>query len=195
MGGLSGLWAYITLGVSAFVTQELAALVGGFAAEQQHLEFALVAVVCAVAVFSESVFFYGIGRWRAAWVRLRLRKAPPVVRRLLRLMRSSPWWSTVLSRFAFGARIALPLACGAAHVPVWIFLTGSAIASAIWSLVFVSLGWVFGEGAVLVVGEVRRYEGMIAAILVLVAGSVYLWLKRRQRRAAAREPMSELPPP
>lgn len=179
---LSALWAYITLGVSAMFTQELGALVGGFAAEQGHLRYPLVVAVCAVAVFVESVGLYGLGRWRAAWVRLRLRTAPPVARKLLRSMRYNPWRSTVISRFAFGARIPLPLACGAAHVPWWIFLTGTAIASVIWSLAFVSLGWVFGQAAVLVMGSVKRYEAPVALVLVAVVVGVFLWLKRRQRR-------------
>jgi membrane protein DedA with SNARE-associated domain len=192
---LSALWAYITLGLSAVFTQELGALVGGFAAEQGHLRYPLVVMVCAGAVFAESVGLYWLGRWRAAWVRLRLRRAAPVARKLLRTMRYSPWWSTVISRFAFGARIPLPLACGAAHVPWWIFVTGTAIASVIWALVFVSLGWVFGQGAVLVVGEVRRYEWVIGAALVLAVVAVFAWLKRRERRAAARDPMTGTPPP
>ncbi|MBC7895112.1 MAG: VTT domain-containing protein [Cytophagaceae bacterium] len=192
---LSAIWAYITLGVSTAFTQELGALVGGFAAEQQHLELSLVLVTCASAVFVESVALYSLGRWNAAWVRLRLRKASPVARRLLRSMRYSPWRATIISRFAFGARIPLPLACGAARVPPWIFLTGTAISSAVWSCVFVGLGWVFGEGAVLVVGEARRYEWVVGAVLVLAVAVVFWWLKKRERAARKNDPTAGTPPP
>ena len=192
---LSALWGYITLGVSSVLTQELGALVGGFAAEQGHLELPLVLMTCAAAVFAESVALYFVGRWRAAWVRLRLRKASPVARKLLRSMRYSPWRSTILSRFAFGARIPLPLACGAARVPPWIFLTGTAVASVVWSAVFVSLGWVFGQGAVLVVGEVRRYEWVVGAVLVLAVVAVFWWLKGRERKARASDATQGTPPP
>lgn len=181
---VAALWAYITLGVSVAVTQELGALMGGFAAEQGHLQLVPVAMVSAIAVFAESMLLYGLGRWRAAWVRLRLRKSPPVVRRLVDAMRWNPWRSTIISRFAFGARIALPMACGAARVPPWIFATGMAIASAVWSVVFVGLGWAFGHGAVLIIGEIRRYEGLVAAALVLAVAAAFVVLKRRQRRSA-----------
>lgn len=184
---LEALWAYITLGVSVAFTQELGALVGGFAAEQGHLRLTPVLVVSAVSVFVESVLLYALGRWRAAWVRLRLRRSPPVVRRLLTAMRWNPWRSTLISRFAFGARIALPMACGAARVPPWIFATGMAIASVIWAFVFVGLGWVFGQGAVILVGEVRRFEAPLAALLVAVVVVAFVVLKRRQRRAMAQD--------
>ncbi|MCC7323315.1 MAG: hypothetical protein IT358_05780, partial [Gemmatimonadaceae bacterium] len=78
----------------------------------------------------------------------------------------------------------LPLACGAAHVPPWIFLTGTAVASVVWAALVAGLGWVFGEAAVLLVGEVRRFETPIALLLVALGGGVYWWLRRRQRLAA-----------
>ncbi len=183
------LWSYATLAVSVVFTQELGALVGGFAAEQGHLAFPTVVGVSALAVFGESAVLYGLGRWRAAWVRLRLRKSPPVVKKLLSAMRWNPWRATIISRFAFGARIALPMACGAARVPPWIFLTGTAVASLVWATVVVSLGWVFGQGAVLLVGEVKKYEGTVTVVLVLLVIVVFVVLKRRQRRTPGESPL------
>lgn len=184
LSDLSERWAYVTLGFSSILTEEFAPLVGGFAAEQGHLRFPAVVVACATGVFVLSAVLYFVGRWRAAWVRLKLRKSPPIVKKLLRAMRWSPWRSTILARVAFGGRIALPLACGAAHVPPWIFLTGTAVASVVWAAVVAGLGWVFGEAAVLLVGEVRRFETPIALLLVALGGGVYWWLRRRQRLAA-----------
>lgn len=94
----------------------------------------------------------------------------------------------MISRFIPGGRIAVPLACGAAHVPIWIFLTGSAIAAVAWSVLFVSLGWFFGDGAMLVVGQVRRYEDALAVVLVALAVGVFVWIRRRQKRAQALAP-------
>lgn len=184
LSDLSERWAYVTLGFSSILTEEFAPLVGGFAAEQGHLRFPAVVVACATGVFVLSAVLYFVGRWRAAWVRLKLRKSPPIVKKLLRAMRWSPWRSTILARVAFGGRIALPLACGAAHVPPWIFLTGTAVASVVWAALVAGLGWVFGEAAVLLVGEVRRFETPIASLLVALGGGVYWWLRRRQRLAA-----------
>ncbi|MEO6447105.1 MAG: DedA family protein [Gemmatimonadaceae bacterium] len=184
---LSEGWAYFTLGVSSILTEELAPLLGGFAAEQGHLDFARVVMACAIGVFVLSAVLYGVGRWRSAWVRLKLRKSPPVVKKLLRAMRWSPWRSTILARVAFGGRIALPLACGAARVPPWIFLTGTAVASVAWALLLAGLGWAFGEGAVLVLGEIRKYEGWLVLFLVASGVAAYVWLRKRQRAAGLRD--------
>lgn len=180
-------WAYLTLGLSSILTEELAPLLGGFAAEQGHVQLAGVVMACAAGVFALSAVLYFVGRWRAGWVRLKLRKSPPVVKKLLRAMRWSPWRATLLARVAFGGRIALPLACGAAHVPPWIFLTGSAIASVVWAAALAGLGWAFGEAAVLVIGEVRKFELPVAIVLVALGVGAWWWLRQRQRRATGRE--------
>ncbi len=177
--------AYLTLAVSTIFTQEVAAVLGGFAADQGHLHLSIVVLVLASSVFTESVALYALGRWRAAWVRLKLRNSPPIVKKLLRAMRWSPWRSTMISRFAFGARLALPMACGAARVPVWIFLTGTAAAAIVWAVVFASLGWALGEGAVLLMGEVKKFEGVIAVVLVALCLLAWWWLWKRQKRAIA----------
>ena len=179
---LEAFWAYVTLGASAILTEELAPLVGGFAAEQGHLGFVRAVIATAVGVWVGTALLYFAGRWRAAWVRLQLRRSPPVVKKLLRAMRWNPWRSTILARFIFGGRIAVPLACGAARVPIWIFLTGSAIAAAAWAVLFTALGWFFGESAVLVIGHVRRYEDELAMLLVAIGLAAFFWLRRRQVR-------------
>lgn len=176
---LEAFWAYVTLGASAIVTEELAPLVGGFAAEQGHLGFVRAVIATAAGVWVATALLYFAGRWRAAWVRLKLRNLPPVVKTLLRTMRWNPWRSTILARFIFGGRIAVPLACGAAHVPIWIFLSGSAIAAAVWAVFFTALGWFFGESAVLVIGHVRRYEDELAMLLVAIGLASFFWLRRR----------------
>ena len=166
---------------------------GGFAAEQGHLGYLRAVAACAIGVWGATAGLYALGRWRAGWVRLKLRGSPPVVRRLMRAMRWSPWRATFMTRFVFGGRIALPLACGASHVPPAVFLIGSAIASAAWALVFGAIGWFFGESAVLALGHVRRYEDSLAALLIALGVSAFLWLFLRQRKARQQEGANGLP--
>jgi membrane protein DedA with SNARE-associated domain len=88
-------------------------------------------------------------------------------------------------RFAFGARIVLPIACGAARLRIPIFLIGSAIASLVWSAVFVTLGWLFGETALLVLGHIRRYEDELTGLLIAAVVVVAVVLYQRTSAAAA----------
>jgi membrane protein DedA with SNARE-associated domain len=185
---LGGAWAYATLAVTAFWGSELAPLLSGFAAMQGHLQFPGVVASVSLGAWAVMTALYALGRWRAAWVRLKARRAPLVVRRMLGLLRFNPWRSALLARFVFGGRILLPLACGAARVPVWIFVTGSAIASVVWAAVYTSLGWFFGRSALAVHGHLRRYEELVVAgVIVAVFLGSFILLRRRQRSAGVGE--------
>jgi membrane protein DedA with SNARE-associated domain len=173
----------VLLAGSAILTEELAPVVGGFAAEQGHIGFIRGVLACALGVWSASMALYGVGRYNAASVRLLLRRSAKAVRRLLPRMRARPWRTSILSRVAFGARIALPLACGAAHVHAGVYAAGTAIGALVWSAAFATLGWFFGESAVLVLGSVRRYENILLIVLVVAGIAAFFAIRRRQRRA------------
>ena len=173
---LAEAWAYVTLGASGIITEEVAPIVGGFAAHEGHLGFIRVVLACAIGTWAAGAGLYAVGRWRSKWVRKRFRRIGRYVTRLIVFVRRSPWRSAFAVRFAFGARIVLPIACGAARLKIPIFLIGSAIASLVWATVFALVGWLFGETALLVLGHIRRYDDIIAGLLivsVVLAGSIF----------------------
>jgi membrane protein DedA with SNARE-associated domain len=178
---LAQFWAYVTLGASGIITEEAAPIVGGFASHEGQLGFIRVILACAIGTWGAGVGLYALGRWRGKWVRKRFRKVGRYVTRLLVFVRRSPWRSAFAVRFAFGARIVLPIACGAARLRIPVFLVGSAIASVVWAAVFATLGWIFGETALLILGHIRRYEDVIAALLVAGVLLVFVILVRRRR--------------
>jgi len=82
-------------------------------------------------------------------------------------------------RWAYGLRLTLPIACGAARLPIMIYLIGSAISCLTWSYTFTLLGWGFGRTMLIVLGHVRRYENyLIAAIIIGLA--ITFWVMRRK---------------
>lgn len=178
---LAQVWAYVSLGASGILTEEAAPLVGGFAAHEGHLGFVRVVLACAIGVWAAGIGLYVLGRWRGKWVRKRFRRIGRYVTRLLVFVRRRPWRSTFAVRFAFGARIVLPIACGAARLRIPVFLIGSAVASLVWAALFATLGWLFGDAALLVIGHIRRYEDVIAGLLVasVVVVAVILIIRHR----------------
>lgn len=184
---LAEAWAYVTLGASGIITEEAAPIVGGFAAHEGHLGFTRVILACAIGVWVAGIGLYALGRWRGKWVRKRFRGVGRYVTRLLVFVRRSPWRSAFAVRFAFGARIVLPIACGAARLRLTVFLLGSAIASLVWSALFVLVGWLFGETALLVIGHIRRYEDVIAALLVAGVVLVFAVVIRHRRPRSVTE--------
>ena len=118
MDQLSSVWAYITLGAVSFITEEFAPISGGVAAHNGHLVIIWVASSCALGTWAADIGLYWLGRWRGAWVRNRWPRVGRAFTRTLMSVRRAPWRSSLAVRYAYGLRITLPIACGAAHVPV-----------------------------------------------------------------------------
>jgi membrane protein DedA with SNARE-associated domain len=112
--------------------------------------------------------------------------------RALRFVRRHPWRSSFAVRYAYGLRLTLPIACGAAHVPLPAFLVGSAASSVTWSSLFTVLGWAFGRTAMQVLRHVKRFEDVITLAAVGIVGVLILVVTRSVRGA---DPTDRLPRP
>lgn len=175
------LWLYLTIGASPIVTEELAPIVGGLAVAQGRLALGPLVLALTVGGWVATTLLYGLGRWRGRWVRRRFPRAGAAMKKWLRAVRRRPWRSAMAVRFAFGARLLLPLACGAAHVRPDVYLLGSLVSSVVWSGVFAVLGYWFGEAALAALHSVRRYDQYVVGVLAGLAVLAWLMLRRRRR--------------
>ncbi|HWJ22656.1 MAG TPA: VTT domain-containing protein [Gemmatimonadaceae bacterium] len=191
LGFWGQLWAYITLATTSIVTEEAAPLLGGVAAQQGQLGLVRVAMALSLGTWGWGVALYFLGRWRGKWVRARWPRVRRYLTRALRFVRRHPWRSSFAVRYAYGLRLTLPIACGAAHVPLPAFLVGSAASSITWSSLFTVLGWAFGRTAMQVLRHVKRFEDVITLAAVGVVGVLILVITRSARGG---DPTDRLPP-
>jgi membrane protein DedA with SNARE-associated domain len=178
---LEKIWQYFALGGSSIITEELAPVLGGIAAHEHQLGLVRVMIACAVGSWLGMLVFYFLGRWRGQWAAARWPKFGAQLARVLGVVRRRPWRSSIATRFAIGARWVLPAACGAAHVPLWLYLTGSLVSSLLWAPPFTLLGWAFGETAVVFVDRFKDYGAALTVALIVAV--VVLIVVRRRRRA------------
>jgi membrane protein DedA with SNARE-associated domain len=179
---LNDFWAYLTLAVSGIVTEEATPLIGGLAAHDRRLDLVAVVVWVAVGtwVADAGLYYFGyLGRGRGDWVRRRWPKVRTVVLPALLAVRRHPWRSSLAVRFAYGLRLTLPLACGAARVPILLYAVASGISAFAWSLLFTMLGWGFGRTTLIILGHVRRYERFLVPGIVI--GVIIAWWLMRAR--------------
>jgi membrane protein DedA with SNARE-associated domain len=176
---LHRLWAYLTLGATGIITEEATPLIGGLAAHNRRLNAGAVGVWVAGGTWIADLGLYYIGRWRGNWARHRWPRLRNVILVAFRIVRRHPWRSSLAVRWAYGLRLTLPIACGAARLPLAIYLIGSAVSCLTWSFTFVFLGWGFGRTTLLALGHVRRYENYLIA-LILAALGVAFWTMRER---------------
>lgn len=193
------------LGLTSIVLEEANPIFGGIAASNRHLDLIGVITAVAIGTWIASIALYFVGRWRIDWVRARFPDKKPLFDAALAIVQRNPWRSSLVVRFAYGLRIPVPIACGAAPVSLPVYVIASGISCWVWSALFVFLGWKAGGAALALLGFTTRWEvrlGFLAIVLI-----VALFLMRRRRRIAHRtadilthhevkvlQP-SELPPP
>jgi membrane protein DedA with SNARE-associated domain len=179
MSFLERMWAYITLGAMGSLWGEASPLLGGLAAFDRNLRLATVIGAVALGTWLGGLGFYWLGRSQGRRIRKRWPRARPVIIRSIAIVRRHPWRASLGSRFAYGLRIALPIACGVAHLPLSKYAIGTAVSSIVWSLVFTVLGWWLGRTTETFLGHVRQMESLIGGVIVLVVLVVFIVLRRR----------------
>jgi membrane protein DedA with SNARE-associated domain len=178
------LWKYTALGATSIVGEEANPILGGIAV--RHGGAGLLGVIAAVMLgtWAASILLYFIGRWRIDWVRRRWPDKRRLLTGALAIVRRHPWRASLAVRFAWGLRLPLPIACGAARVPFSLYLIATGISSLVWGVTFTLLGLALGRTALRALMFTQRLDvrlGIVAVVLTIV-----LAVMVRRRRANAR---------
>ena len=182
---LERVWKYTAFGLSTIVFEEANPIFGGIAARHARADFRIVVLAVVLGSWIASITLYYIGLLRIDWVRDRWPDKHALLDEALAKVRRNPWLSSLAVRFAYGLRLPLPIACGAARVPISLYLVGSFISSMVWSLAFGWFGLVSGGAAIALLHFTERVEvrlGIIALVLILV-----LFVLMRRRVGASKE--------
>ncbi|HEY0931103.1 MAG TPA: VTT domain-containing protein [Gemmatimonas sp.] len=191
-----GPWTYWVLGVTAIVTEELGPIFGGIAAHEGQLHVGRVIFAITVGGWAATILLYALGRLKWDAIRRRFPKARSTGTVALRVVRNNPLKASFFVRFAFGLRIVLPMACGAAGVPLYIYLPVSLLGSVVWTSFFTAVGYAAGEAAVQAMGHIGQAGELVGAVLLTVAILAFVrWQRKRRERKAARADSRREPTP
>lgn len=180
-------WAYWVLGASAILAEELSPIFGGISASEGHLHFMQVVMAITIGGWVATTLLYLLGLWRWDWIRRRVPRTRATGTLALRVVRRNPLKASFFVRFAFGLRIVLPIAAGAARVPIYQYLPVSLLGSLVWTVVYAALGYAAGGAAITAMGHLSRMGEVVGAVLVTVAVLTFLrWRRVRAERKAAR---------
>ena len=181
---LERLWKYTVLGATSIILEETNPILGGIAVRHGRAGLAGVIVAVAVGTWIASIALYFVGRWRIDWVRARWPDKRRLLTGALTIVRRHPWRSTLAIRFAYGLRLPLPVACGAARVPLGLYVAASGISCWLWAAAFAYLGYAAGGAALRLLGVTQRLDVRLALLAIIL--SIVLIVLLRRRRIAER---------
>ncbi|HEY8069937.1 MAG TPA: DedA family protein [Burkholderiales bacterium] len=172
-----GYWAVLG---GTLLEGESVLLLAGFAAHRGHLELADVIGVAVVGGFVGDQVFFFLGRYKGQKVLERFPKYAAPAARAKELLGRYHIPLILSMRFLYGLRAALPFALGTGDIPVLRFQVLNLVGAILWSATIASAGYLFGHAVEYVLGDLKRYEEILFA--VLAAGGFLYWLYTRRRR-------------
>ena len=178
------LWKYTALGATSIVGEEANPILGGIAVRHGGAGLFGVIVAVMLGTWVASILLYLVGRWRINWVRHRWPDKRRLLTNALAAVRRRPWQASLAVRFAYGLRLPLPIACGAARVPFSLYLIASGISSLVWGAGFTLLGLALGRTALRALMFTQRLDVRLALVALVLA--IVLAVMVRRRRANAR---------
>lgn len=176
---LEKLWKYTALGVTSIIMEEANPIFGGIAVRHGRAGILGVIVAVAVGTWVASIALYYVGRWRIDWVRARWPEKQKLFDGALTIVQRHPWRASLAVRFAYGLRIPLPIACGAARLPIGLYTIASGISCWVWAVAFAYLGFAFGGVAIALLHFTGRLEVRLG-FLVLILSIVLSFIMRRR---------------
>jgi len=182
------IWKYSALGVSSIIGEETNPILGGIAARRGRLDVFGVVAACAFGTWAASLALYYIGAREIDWVRARWPSKQQLLDSALAMVHRHPWRSSLAIRFAWGLRLPLPIACGAARVPFGLYLLASGISCWLWAAGFAYLGLAFGRAAYRMYLITHRLDVRLAVVEVLLCLVLFFIVRRRWIAARANTP-------
>ncbi len=179
-------YGYLAVLIGTFLEGETILVLAGFVAYNGDLELFTVILAAFLGSTAGDQFYFYLGRWKGNAIIHRFRPLSKNYPKANYFIERYQTYVVLFSRFLYGMRILLPLACGVSSIPPLKFFLLNILSAAVWATIFAGLGYLFGTTAELFLGKIHRYERTIVVLVIAVA--VVLWLIHflRERRKGQR---------
>jgi phosphatidylglycerol lysyltransferase len=186
-------YGYLVLFAGTMVEGDTFLLAASFLAHRGYLHLAGVLAVATAATMVADQLYYHLARTRGQAAFAAKAAADDRFDRVRRWMERRGELLLFLSRFMYGFRIAIPVACGAVGMPAARFTLINFFGSLVWALCFGLAGYAFGNAVEILLDDVRRYEVVVVVLLlgVVAIGAALRLRDLRQQLATLLHPAQE----
>ncbi|HVK69905.1 MAG TPA: DedA family protein [Polyangium sp.] len=181
MEHLIEVYGYIAVLIGTFFEGETVAMLGGFAAHQQHLRFPLVVLTAFLGSATGDQIAYFLGKRFGRSFVDRRPKLGAHLARATSLLERYPTLFIFGFRFIYGIRNVAPVAIALSRIPTARFLVLNAMAAALWAVVVAGAGYLFGQAVESARGKLHAWDERLAMGAVLAAISIFGFNLLRER--------------
>ncbi|KOC92866.1 DedA family protein [Winslowiella iniecta] len=172
VNGLISQYGYWALLIGCLAEGETFTLLGGVAAHEGLLRYGWVVLIAALGgTLGDQILFY-IGRHYGTTILGRFKKHQDKIAKANKMIRRRPTLFVIGVRFMYGFRLIGPVIIGASRLSPGRFFLLNIIGALLWSLIFVSLGYVGGQ---VIAPWLHQLDQHLKHLLWLVAAIVLVW--------------------
>ena len=176
-------YGYTAIVIGTFFEGETILVMGGFAAHLGYLNLKMVILSALLGTFIGDQLFFYIGRVKGKKF---LEKRPSwklKAEKVFVLMEKHQLWLILGFRFLYGLRSVTPFLIGTSKIAPLSFLILNIIGASIWAVIIGAMGYLFGQSAEIILGEIKKYEILFFAIIAGVGIAVWsIYLLSRDRK-------------
>jgi len=175
INGLITQYGYLALFIGCIAEGETFLLLGGVAAHEGLLHYSGVVLAAMAGGIMGDQLLYWVGRRFGTRILRRFKKHQDKIVKANRLIKRRPSLFVIGARFMYGFRLIGPIIIGASRLNPLKFLVLNIIGAAIWSLLFVTLGYFAGG---IIAPWLHKLDQHFKHLLWLAAAVVFAFVLR-----------------
>lgn len=179
-------YGYLAILIGTFLEGETILILGGITAKLGYLQLSWVIVYAFCGTLIGDQLFYFLGRYQGVSFLQRHPAWNSRAEKVRRILKGHRILIILGFRFLYGFRIITPFVIGMSRIAFLEFAILNVISAAMWSIIIGLLGFAFGHGLELVLGDIRLYEIAIMATVLLMGTLIWIihivYLRRKQKQ-------------
>ena len=177
---------YAVTFLGALVEGETILTLAGVAAHRGYLPLATLIGLAALGSFLGDQVYFLIGRRYGTSLLARFPRFRAATQNADTLLVRYAGFSVIVVRFLYGLRTLGPIALGMSSLRWRTFVAFNAAGAILWSVCWLSVGYLLGEAAQMVFGDLRHLEPWFFAAVAVAALALAAYLHLRRRAAITR---------
>ncbi|WWP01360.1 MAG: DedA family protein [Candidatus Dasytiphilus stammeri] len=165
-------YGYLAIFMGCLTEGETIILFGGMAAQKGLLNYGWVVLAAMLGGALGDQLLFIIGCYYRSNILQRFKKKQPLLK-FNQMICRRPLFFTIIVRFMYGFRIAGPIIIGTSQLSLGKFFIFNLIGALLWSLIFVSLGYLGGE---MILPWLHHFDQDIKYLLWLMTAIFMIWL-------------------
>lgn len=177
---------YAVTFLGSLVEGETILTLAGVAAHRGYLHVATLIGLAALGSFLGDQVYFFIGRRYGTRLFARFPRFRAATQNADTLLVRYAGFSVIVVRFLYGLRTLGPIALGMSSLKWRTFVAFNAAGAILWSVCWLSVGYLLGEAAEMAFGDLRHLEPWFFAAVALAALALAVYLHLRRRAAITR---------